>query len=73
MYAYVKSEVLGWIVCCVMYDKAKYTCKLLTQRTVHPRTSHSTYVYIDRHGLENKSTSLHCNIASVLNTNLLFG
>ena len=31
MYAYVESEVLGWMVRCVMYDKAKYTCKLPTQ------------------------------------------
>ena len=29
--------------------------------------------YIYRHGLENKTTSLHCYIASVLNTNLRFG
>ena len=69
MYVDVESEVLGWTVCCVMYDKAKYACKLFTctQRTVHPMTSDSTSVYIYKHGWENKATSLHCYVASVLN------
>ena len=61
----------GWIVRCVMYDKAKYICKLLTQSTILPRTSDPTHIYGYRHGLENKTTLLHCYIASVLNTNLL--
>ena len=73
MYKYVESEVWGWIVHCVLYVKAKYTCKLLPQYTVHPRTSYSTYAYIYRHGSENKTTSLHCYVATVLNTNLLSG
>ena len=49
------------------------TLSYITHCTIHPRTSDSTYVYIYRHGLENKSTSLHCYVASMLNTNLLFG
>ena len=31
------------------------------------------YTWIYRHGLENKTTSLHCYVASVQNTSLLFG
>ena len=59
----------------VMYDKAKSKCKLLAKHTVHPRTSDSTYAYIHvyRHGLENKTTTLYCYKASMLNNNLLFG
>ena len=44
----------------------------ITQCTIQPRTSDSTYAYMYRHGIENKSTLLHCYVASVLNTNLLF-
>ena len=47
MYTYVESKVLGWMVCCAMYHKAKYTCTFLTECTVHPGTSDSTYGYTD--------------------------
>ena len=73
MHAYVVSEVLEWIVCCIMYDKSKYNCKLVTQCNILPRTSDSTYLYIYKQGLEINTTSLHYYVTSVLNTHLRFG
>ena len=73
MYACIVSEVLGWIVHCVSNLDVHLASSYIIECTIHPRTSDSTYACIYRPGLEIKATSLHCYVACMLNTQLLFG